>query len=45
MKRILCVITCDSRDKNEHTHDIESLLRDPADVHIVYPDGAFLDFR
>lgn len=31
--------------KTKHTHDIESLLRNPADVHITHPAGAFLDFH
>lgn len=29
----------------EHTHGVESLLRNPADVNITHPAGAFLHFQ
>lgn len=34
-----------SYSKNKHTHDIEGLLRNPADVHIIHPAGALLYFH
>lgn len=30
---------------SEHTHDVEGLLRDPADVHVTHSTGALLNFH